>query len=182
MNDQPFSPQAQQRPKRGRVVFATASVLIVIAVIVWTRIFFETPQDSTNGGSTQSTPTAATTQYSDSEFGFSLTYPSDWKVERDSTGEGENRIVNIVMGDGSKGITVVVIPVALEGVVRESVSITTESETTINGKQATRIQARTAKDGSSIDLLLFRNRGMLIDLNGPADLVTSIGGTITFEE
>lgn len=177
MNDQPSTPSSRSARGRARGPLFFFGTLFVVAVAVW--MFVRPDVKSENG---QPSMSETTTSYTDTEFGFSLTYPSDWKVERNSTGEGENRIVNIVMGDGSKGITIVVIPVALEGVVRESVSITAESEITINGKQATRIQARTAKDGSSIDLLLFRSRGMLIDLNGPADLVEQIGGTMSFQQ
>ncbi|MBI4414879.1 MAG: hypothetical protein HY566_01405 [Candidatus Kerfeldbacteria bacterium] len=183
MNGRPSIPSSTKDP---RTVVGVSALLAVIALLVWARIYSGAQKPATNSetrnGNTQSATPGNTTQYTDAEFGFSLTHPSDWKVERNSTGEGENRIVNIVMGDGSQGVTIVIIPVALEGVVRESISITEENETTVNGKQATRIQARTAKDGSPLDLLLFRNGGMLIDLNGPADLVSEVGSTMTFEE
>lgn len=172
----------RSRAQGSLVIFG---VLFVVVAAVWILLRSGAPSPATNNatniGNVQSATVDSTTSYTDTEFGFFLKHPSGWKVERNSTGEGENRIVNIVMGDGSQGVTLVVVPLELEGIVRESISIISENEMTINDKQATRIHALTAKDGSPIDLLLFRSRGMLIDLNGPADLVTSIGQTIVLE-
>lgn len=118
--------------------------------------------------------------YTDEEFPFQLRYSSDWTTTRNATGEGEERIVNIVFKGTNEGISVVIVDAALEGVVRESYSIQEEASVTMNGNPAQRLRGASAKDGSRLDLLLFTKDGTVYVLNGPAALLDSIGATVTF--
>lgn len=139
---------------------------------------------NTNTANINSTNTQASTEaqtlFQNDEFGFSLSYPASWKTEQNENGEGENRIVNFIFGNTDEGVTLIVLSDSMEGIVRESVSVVSETPVTINGAAATRISARSAKDGSPLGLLFFKKNATLYDLNGPADLVDSIGSTFQF--
>lgn len=115
--------------------------------------------------------------YTDIEFGFMLEFPRTWKTDVSENGEGENRIVNYTFGTGETGVTLVVLPTSLEGVIRETLSVVSEKEVTINGLAAKKITARSTKDGSPLSLIFFTKGDTLFDLNGPADLVEDIGST-----
>ena len=181
--------------RRPASPFRTLLIVCIIVLGIGGLFYFLTSQYSTtvstnvNAQSPASNETQATaeaeieeeeTTYEDEEFHFSIRYPSTWDETKNESGTGETRIVNYVFGDGSDGVTLIVVPDALEGIVRESVSITKEEAVAVNGLAATRAEGRTAKDGSRIDLLLITKDGMVFVLNGTPDLVDRIGGTFVF--
>ena len=189
----------QRRARRAAPFLPILFIVIVAAVLV--SVFAWRPKDlsgtnalnqqnanaSGNTNATQgentNTNTAQsvkTTTYRDAEFGFSLKYPETWKTDTNENGEGENRIVNYTFGADGRGVTLIVLPAAMEGLVRESISIVSENEATINGLAAKSITATSAKDGSPLSLIFFSKDDTLFDLNGPADLVASVGSTFQF--
>ncbi|MFH1171848.1 MAG: PsbP-related protein [bacterium] len=135
---------------------------------------------STNASTANANVDIELTTFRNTEFGFSLQYPATWEQTTNENGTGENRIVNFLFQNASTGVTLIVLPASMEGIVRESVSVVSETTVTINGIAATRISARTAKDGSPMGLLFFQKDAMLYDLNGPLDLVDDIGSTFHF--
>lgn len=135
---------------------------------------------NTNTTANSNIPTDAKTTYVDTEFNFSLHYPSTWTKTQSSSGSGEDRIVNYSFTDGTNGVTLMIATAALESIVRDSFSVSTEAAVTINGQQATRAVGSSAKDGSSVDLLFFHHSGKLFFLNGTGAFVDSIGDTLTF--
>lgn len=134
---------------------------------------------ATNAATTGNAANEPTT-YTDEEFPFRLQYPGGWTASRNASGAGENRIVNLAFKDGSDGVSVVIVDKALEGVVRESLSVTNETTVTMNGLSAQRLRGASAKDGSSLDLLIFTKDGTLYVLNGPAALIERVGATVAF--
>ncbi|MBI3956592.1 MAG: hypothetical protein HY340_01240 [Candidatus Kerfeldbacteria bacterium] len=121
-----------------------------------------------------------TITYDDEEFGFTLKYPESWQVKKEENGEAENRIVNYSFGTGEQGVTLVVVPSALEGIIRESVAIESETTRTINGRSATVARARSAKDGSAVTLIFFSKDDTVFVLNGAPETVDRIGSTFSF--
>lgn len=135
---------------------------------------------NTNAASNTNTLSNATTLYTDSEFNFSLQYPSTWTQTKSSTGSADDRIANYSFTNGTDGVTLTVASAALESMILDSFSVSTESAVTINGEQATRAKGSSAKDGSAMDLLFFHHSGKLFFLNGKGAFVDSIGKTLTF--
>ncbi len=133
-----------------------------------------------NASVSTNAPSNATTTYTDSEFNFSLQYPSTWTQSKSATGSGEGRIANYSFTNGTDGVTLTVASTALESMIRDSFSVSSESAVTINGQQATRAKGSSAKDGSAMDLLFFHHSGKLFFLNGNGAFVDSIGTTLTF--
>lgn len=192
------------RPRRARRPTPLLPILfVVIIAIIFVIVLAWRPKNSTNTNSlssqnvntgtntnvaeeestnTNTAPLEQTTEYRNTEFGFSLEYPSSWKTDTNENGEGENRIVNFIFGSNETGVTLIALPASMEGVVRESVSIVSEKKATINGIAATTIAARSSKDGSPVSLIFFSKGATLFDLNGPADLVERVGSTFHFIE
>lgn len=129
------------------------------------------------GGSTKGNQ-----EYQDAEFSFSLEFPASWSVERGESGEAENRIVNVSFKNekASEGLSLVVIPLSMEGLVHETFSTEHVQTVEINGTTAEKFIGTNAKDGAPIDLLFFRKDGKVFVLNGPADVVERIGQTFRF--
>lgn len=135
---------------------------------------------NTNSTANTNTASSAKTTYIDSEFRFTLQYPSTWAKTQSFSGSGEDRIVNYSFTDGTNGVTLMVASTSLESMIRDSFSVSKETAVTINGQQATRATGSSAKDGSAMDLLFFHHSGKLFFLNGTGAFVDSIGNTLTF--
>ncbi len=122
----------------------------------------------------------AQTNYANAEFGFSLSYPSSWTVTPNESGTGSDRIANFAFGDGTDGVTLIVAPESMEGMIRESFSVSGSTKVTINGEEAEQLQGAKAKDGERVDLLFFRKNATLYVLNGPLANVERVGRTFRF--
>jgi len=157
------------------------AVLIVVLVVgsglgLW--YFTKNAKPTTNtttttnatSNSALNTTNAATTvtvsDYRDSQTGFDIRYPSDWKKTEDTSGEGENAIRNITFTGASDAVTITVVAASFEGIIRESISVQQETAITLNDVPATRLDAGSARDGSPKTVVLVKRGITLISLNG----------------
>ncbi len=139
---------------------------------------------TTNAAATNQSSTSTSAEpkaYTDTDLGFSLTYPSSWTVQRDASGEGENAITNIRFSDDETGATLIVAPASLKGLVTETFNPTDETSVTINGQTATRSVGTQEKDGSKVHLLSFEKGGTLYLLNGEKDAVDALGASFRLD-
>lgn len=180
----------QRRPRSRAAPLAVAVCIVVAAAALVMWQVRSAPSSVTNSPATDDTRNAsdangnaaaeAKTTFEDPEFGFALAYPSAWNRSRDENGSGDERVVNYVFGTNKEGVTLVIVPTAMEGIIRESFSIKNETTVTINGAQARRASGTTAKDGSPITLLFFRKDATVFVLNGPAAQIDAVGAAFMF--
>lgn len=141
----------------------------------------ETSQsDANNVDSNDAVLTEDRTTYRNSEFGFQLQHPSTWSMTADSSGAGEFAITNYVFSDGTVGVTLTVVPASLEGIIRESVSVTSEESLTLGGVPAEKLTGKQAKDGSNITLIIVKNSDTVFSFSGTPQLVSEIAQTFQF--
>ena len=69
-----------------------------------------------------------------------------------------------------------------EGIIRESVSIQKESDITLNGVPATRLDAGSARDGSPKTVVLVKRGTTLISLNGHGQMFEQLLTTFRWPE
>jgi hypothetical protein len=193
-------PQSARRRRRVSPIYiavAVAVVILLLSLLWWPssadkkkNLNAQTNEAIANAENRNIPPSSEntnkeepTTYFEDADRGFSVTYPQSWAREFTKNDDPEYPIVNFAFRttEGS-GVTLIILPVSMGGIVRESVSIVSEREETINGLRATRIDARSAKDGSSVALTFFEQNDTLYVLNGPADLVDQLGDTFTFSQ
>lgn len=126
------------------------------------------------------TTAGSATTYSDAQHGFALQYSSDWKVTQKSSGVGADTITNVIFGTPEKGVTLIIAPATLEGMMQETFSTSSSKKVTINGVTATRSIGASAKDGKAVALLSFTKDATVYLLNGQPNTVDSVGATFRF--
>lgn len=126
------------------------------------------------------TKAGSTTTYTDTEHGFTLQYAADWNVTQKSSGSGADAITNVIFGTSDKGVTLIIAPASLEGMMEETFSTSAKKEVTINGITATRSVGASAKDGKPVALLSFTKDATVYLLNGQPDTVDTVGASFTF--
>lgn len=136
--------------------------------------------DANNADSNDTVLTEDRTTHTNSEFGFQLQHPSAWSMTADNSGTGEFAITNYVFSDGTVGVTLTVVPASLEGIIRESVSVTSEESLTVGGVPAEKLVGKQAKDGSNIALIIFKNSDTVFSFSGTPQLVSEIAQTFQF--
>lgn len=116
-------------------------------------------------------------KYSDKEYHFSLSYPSTWKKSTSVTGSGTDKIFSMIITDPKHtdvSVSISVMDGSLEGQVKNSISITTEKSETINSQSAQRLTGGSAKDGSTVTIVLFKKNGTLYSLRGSGQEYESV--------
>ncbi len=107
--------------------------------------------------------------YNNSEYGFSLTYSAGWKRASSVTGSGKDKIYSLVLSDPANPTSTVTISVmddSLEGQVKNSISVTSEKNITVNGLSAQKLTGGSAKDGSPVTIVLLNKGASLFSLRG----------------
>ncbi len=177
-------------------------VLLIAAASITVAYFLSKPKDATETVNTETTTTisaatplpdakvetpsgtetssGSTTTYKDAENGFTLQYSSDWKVTQKSTGAGPDTITNVIFGTSEKGVTLIIAPASLEGMMQETFSTSSSKQVTINGATAYRSLGASAKDGKPVALLSFTKDASVYLLNGQPDTVDAVGATFRF--
>lgn len=107
-----------------------------------------------------------TKTYENTDYGFKIEYPEDWQAEIFQTGEGINEIFSLNLSSSGNNVDISVMDDSFEGIVRNSISVTKESKVEINGLAAVRLDGSSAKDGSSISMVIIKNQGRLFSFSG----------------
>ncbi|MFH1207374.1 MAG: PsbP-related protein [Patescibacteria group bacterium] len=132
--------------------------------------------NNTNALPNQNTATALQ-EYSNTEYGFSLSYPSAWAKTTSVTGSGADKIFSLILNDPNhtdNSVSVSVMDDSLEGQVKNSISVSTDTAEVVNGQTAERLTGGSAKDGSLVTLVLFKQDGKLYSLRGSGQDYESI--------
>ena len=101
--------------------------------------------------------------YNNNDYNFQVQYPADWKIDETLVGEGDSEIFSVGIGESS---SLSVMSDSMEGIVRNSISINSEKEITLNGLKATRLEGGDLKDGSETSMVLVKKEGRLYVLKG----------------
>lgn len=101
--------------------------------------------------------------YKNSDYNFQIQYPVSWEIKETSTGEGEDKIFSISLGDSA---SLSIMSDSMEGIVKNSISINSEKEMKINGLESTKLEGGSAKDGSLVNIILIKKEGKLYTLRG----------------
>lgn len=135
------------------------------------------PGEKPSGSETKA---GTTTTYTDPVHGFTLQYSSDWKVSQTSSGSGADAITNVTFGTTEHGVTLVIAPSTLSGMMMETFSAKETKDVMIHGMTASRSTGTQTKDGKAVGLLSFTKDGTVFLLNGQPDTVDTVGATFTF--
>ncbi len=114
-------------------------------------------------------PTPELEKYRDDKYGFELSYTDDWSVESETTGSQTTEIHSITLSRDADSVTINIMDPDMEGLVRNSITSTTETTLTISGNNAIRLDGSSSKDGSSISVLLVKKSGSLYSIQGSGD-------------
>jgi len=104
--------------------------------------------------------------YTNNEFDFTFLYPDGWQLNTTRNGQGENEIFSVGISSGTDSIGLSVMSDSFEGIVRNSISIDQESEVEIGGLAATKLVGGSAKDGSMVNIVYFKDNGMMYSYSG----------------
>ena len=105
-------------------------------------------------------------KYENSDYGFSIEYPADWQSETSSSGSGSSEIFSIGLSKNGQEVGLSVMSDEMEGLVRNSISVSKESILDIDGVMATKLEGGNVKDGSLVNLVIIKNKGRLYSFRG----------------
>lgn len=170
-----------------RTTFLIIALVVGVGFGVWyfSRVVVTTSSPANTNTTTNTVATVTTTaltDYRDTATGLSIRYPSDWKSSEDASGEGDNAIRNVTFTGTNDAVTITVVNTSFEGIIRESVSIQKETDITLNGMPATRLDAGSARDGSPKTVVLVKRDKTLISLNGHGEAFEQLLTTFRWPE
>ncbi len=164
-----------QAPTRKSQIWSGLVLLMVVATLItiyvlWVSSTIEEEYDppvvnDQTHRATDNSPVLYKT-YTSEAHGFRVQYPTNWFAEETSSGEGSDEIFSVQLRDDKQGVTISDMPVSLEGVVRDSIAVTDEMTTEVDGQSATRLTGTDAKDGSSYTVMLIEHGDRLYTLSG----------------
>ena len=104
--------------------------------------------------------------YESTVYNFKVDYPKSWQVTISSIGEGETEIFSLSLENESNSVGISVMSDEMEGLVRNSISITSESEVEVNGTVAKKLEGGSLKDGSPFTMILIKEQDRLYSIEG----------------
>lgn len=112
--------------------------------------------------------------YTSETGGFRVQYPQNWFVEETASGDDAESIYSVEFRGESEGVTISSMPLSLEGVVRNSISVTEEETITVNGVPAQQLTGTDVKDGSSYSVILLTNQDRIFSISGSGQMFDEI--------
>ncbi|MFA5052379.1 MAG: PsbP-related protein [Patescibacteria group bacterium] len=129
--------------------------------------------DNTNiggqDGGTNTNVGPAVQKYTNTEYTFSVEYPTGWDKVTSITGAGANKIFSIQLSDPvspSINVSISVMAESFESQVRDSISISSEQSITVNGQSGQELTGGSAKDGSTVTIVMMIKDGLLYSVRG----------------
>ncbi len=119
--------------------------------------------------------------YENKEYGFTVSYPSGWRVTEGSAGEGDNRIVVANFSD-SDLVTLSVMSESLIGTLRDSLSLAGELDRTIAGFPAIELRGASFKDGSPEVIYILKHEGTAYAFRGATGEALVVAESIQFTQ
>ncbi len=155
----------------GIVLLLVVTALIVV-YFIWTGSTTEDthPLPVITDASSQSDSHVLYKTYFNAEHGFRVQYPENWFVEE----SGSEEVFSVQFRGDDRGVTISSMPLSLEGIVRDSINITEESEIDVNGLPATHLTGTNPKDGGSYSVVLIPHGEIVYSISGSGQAVDDV--------
>lgn len=109
---------------------------------------------------------SAMTEYRNKDYSFIVNYPISSQLTTRSSSEGELEIFTVDIEENNNIVSVNVMAVEMEGVVKSSINIDNEEEIMVDSNTATRIDGTSVKDGSDNSMVIIENNNNIITIEG----------------
>lgn len=106
------------------------------------------------------------TIYSSEENGFEVSYTQDWDIATSSSGEGDSLISTVTLSADDEVVDIIVADQSMEGIIRNSISVDSETEVTVSGQSAQRLEGGDLKDGSPLTMIIIVSGGKIFSIKG----------------
>lgn len=100
--------------------------------------------------------------YTDRQMGFTVKYPGNWILERDSGG-------NVIFENPENTEEAIIVASAsldMEGIIRHSIEVEQETDVEHDGYEVSIIKATSIKDGTNLDVALVKTSKKLFYISG----------------
>lgn len=162
----------------NRWFFWTIAILLAIGLGLLVNVYKASEEFENQASNLAMENDKSWKRYSSAELGITLRYPHYWQIEIDR--EAANTVSFQNPEDFDENITISAVDPKYREIIRNSLSIASESKIEIGGNIGTRIESKNPKDTAVSTVILVEHEGKLYEIAGQAEEFERIVNSIRF--